>query len=806
MGTVGTVKYQKGGKTINIPDTPQQRKAFERKGYAQRTTTKTPSRSSGRVSAPVTKTISLVMKSKDGKYESFQNIPSKNLEGLKRAGYTAVKTVEGRSIQQSEVNKAISGDKGTIKLTSGSTLHYSKSEYKGKTAKQIVEKINIERQKKAKVTKAKTIEDIKTKKELQRVIGTVGRRTVEEAKRSLVKSISRKQYKEIKAGKQKVWRDPEGKTFITKTATVLGMKPEVARQRGFTEVKPKEIVEKEGKLFVEPKAKIGAITPEEVTKGIIGAGKIGEIGITKLPEEEYKGYEILQEKEKKITPFIEKLTYKRSPEYAIKVGEMAFAEMRKKGTVEQFKGLVASGMRPWSMEIAGMQIAESIGQVKKGTTQRLLTKRLGEDIIQTGREGLSITGYIKRLAEAPASVIGAPLTMIGMGSAFTGVRGALAGQSVRMKNIFDITMAGVGAWWIGSRAGEMSAVEFKHEQKDRPRLFSLALQTSAEIGGLFLGGGFVSAKVHGKSATLKTKPRGITKRDIRTTVKKDVKGRTTEIKKEGNIDINVEIPDGKIVKVKGHFKAIKKNGLYRGYVKVPRQTVEGVKVNPQKMVLRDIDPYYKDPMRDLPKGEVIIPKPKKPVKFERAMKPEKPEPFTNIDNLYKKTVSKVNEQSKQLEPIIPRELAKPKLKTKPETRLAKIKRLKKQEIMRRQRTPVQEILNRPVSIWKPPMLPIRRPITPIIRVNKDYLEVQKGMTDVMKRLEPYKKPKPPEKLKPTKPKKPKPPEKTGMGLPLFPFIGAPFGVGLGYNIDDQYYTITKHLKHKVPTIEELLKM
>lgn len=159
--TVRTIKYVKNGKVINIPNTPQQRKRFERRGYKPLTRKisfisvpgykSTKYTSTPKTSATKTSKVSVVVRAKDGSYETYQNITPQTLKKLQtKYGYTVVKKVEGRSIKVSEVNEAIHQDIGKINVIERgkpATLYYSKAQNVGKTPEDIVREANLRRQK-----------------------------------------------------------------------------------------------------------------------------------------------------------------------------------------------------------------------------------------------------------------------------------------------------------------------------------------------------------------------------------------------------------------------------------------------------------------------------------------------------------------------------------------------------------------------------------------------------------------------------------------------------------------------------------
>ena len=512
-----------------------------------------------------------------------------------RSSRSSTKTrVSGKEVKQSRVNRNISRDKGEIKLIGGGTLYYSKAEagakygirkprlifgdptglnkkrmaeYESKIKQKVVEDFNRQRQEEGRITKSK-----------------------------------------LESGKQTIWVSPSGKPVVTRGGTPFGMREDVALRRGYTKVNPERVIKTEKGLAIKPETRTPEQTLKEIRKGNLSviptaslaflgnknikdiySGKIptGKIGVNDYTVMKTKDIpkmaktlspaEVTIYKGSLMTSKQAKRLYEATPEYATKIGKMALAEMNKKGTLEEFKGLVASGMRPWATEVAGTQIAESLHQVKKGTAQKLLIQRLGEDIIQTKKEGITFGGFIKRLAEAPESVIGAPIVTAGMGSAFVGVRGALASQSVKLKNAFDITMAGLGGWWAGSRAGKMAVAEHFH---DRPKLISLGLQTMAELGGATIGAGMVTASTP-KGKPVNLKPKNVLKANVKT-----LKTKTMGELNTGKIKIGMETPKGKTVSVKAEFKATTKGGVTRGYIKIPKQKVGEMEIKPQRIALK----------------------------------------------------------------------------------------------------------------------------------------------------------------------------------------------------------------------------
>lgn len=431
------------------------------------------------------------------------------------------------------------------------------------------------------------------------------------------------EYSKIQRKEKSVWVSPKGETIIAPDTAPEGMKEETAKLKGYTKLDPKDIVKKESELYVKPTKieKIAKTTPAEVVSAIKGAIEIGKPKeITKLPEDEYIGYTALEIREKEIEPIIKKIRYEKTPEYAIEIGKQALREMKKKGTLEEIKGIVASGVRPWSVEVAGMQIAEKAGYVKKGTAGKLLQQRLGEEIIKTKQEGVTIQGFIRRLAEAPTSVIGTPLTMVGVGTALTGVRGALATQPVKIKYLFDLTMAGVGGWWAGTRAGEMIIAE---REKDRPKLISLGLQTMSEVGGVIIGARLVKASSpEGKPMILR--PRGVVKSEVKT-VELTSKGKTIGELNRGKLNIDMVTKEGKTVSVEGTFRGTTKEGVTKAYINIPKQVVEGINIKSQKILLKSqeletIISYGKRAVIERPIREPIV---AEDVKIGEIVKPAK---------------------------------------------------------------------------------------------------------------------------------------------------------------------------------------
>ena len=319
MGSVvKTIQYKSPeGKVVNIPDTPRQRKLFERKGYKplaprkskRRHKTSSPSPSSSKpkkVSVVVRsrkgdyetfqnitlerlkelqtkygytiikkvegraikgsevnkaiseahKKVSVVVRSKKGDYETFQNISAAELKRLQQKyGYTVIKKVEGRAIKGSEVNKAIHQDIGKIEILEGkkpAILYYSKAQFKGKTPEQIVEEVNRRRQAEA-----------------------------------TLKSL----YKKIKSGKDVVIKTPSGQTTTLRAAGLSGVSVKTLEKRGYKFINPKNVKFVDGKIVVE-----------EIISKPTRKVKPQQIEVPSLEERVWKETK-LSSTEKKLSPF-----------------------------------------------------------------------------------------------------------------------------------------------------------------------------------------------------------------------------------------------------------------------------------------------------------------------------------------------------------------------------------------------------------------------------------------------------------------------------------------------------------------------
>jgi len=177
---------------------------------------------------PAPKKVSVVVVSKRGDYETFQNITPEALKELQtKYGYRVVKKVEGRAIKGSEVNKAISEDIGKIEVLEGgkpAILHYSKAQFKGKTPEEIVEEVNLRRQ------KEHSLESV---------------------------------YERIKTGKDVVVKTPSGEITTLRTAGLSGVSIKTLKKRGYEFISPEKVKYKEGKILVETtvKKKTEEITP-----------------------------------------------------------------------------------------------------------------------------------------------------------------------------------------------------------------------------------------------------------------------------------------------------------------------------------------------------------------------------------------------------------------------------------------------------------------------------------------------------------------------------------------------------------------
>ena len=363
---VKTVKYRTPeGKIVNIPDTPRQRQLFERKGYKP-VSSKPRRKSSGggrrSSSAPKPqsqpKRVSVVVRSRKGDYETFQNITPQALKELQtKYGYTVIKKVEGRAIKGSEVNEAIHQDIGRISVTEGgkpATLYYSKAQFKGKTPEQIVEEVNLRRQ-----------------------------------EEYSPKSV----YERIKTGKDIVIKTPSGEITTLRTAGLSGVSIKTLKKRGYEFISPEKVKYTEGKILVET-------TVKKKTTKIIPAIR-EEIKLTGL--------------EKKLapffgsfTPYIADLLSPKAELFTPGKTKVSFRG-RQTATFEETKQARIIGIRARKAEEEQEKAFERWGIAEKqgGAFFPELLKGIPRSIVRLPETVISTPIFVYQLGTRPVETVGA---------------------------------------------------------------------------------------------------------------------------------------------------------------------------------------------------------------------------------------------------------------------------------------------------------------------------------------------------------------------------------------------------------------
>ena len=479
--------------------------------------------------------------------------------------------------------------------------------------------------------------------------------------------------RKIDMGKKAVWRTPEGKIIDTKGTAPYGMSKKVAKERGFIELKTTGIKETEKGYDIKyleatapeiPKDK--KVSPKAIDavpvaipikdKGVgytkdpkyFYALPKKEMGFSQMPVETKTGvvpmstlmgysatepYKLLTPEEQRKILVDRKLKEDARKKQAIKVGKDVFKKMKKDGVLQEFSGLVASSMRPWSTEVAGMRYAESAGSVPKGSANLLLYQRMGEEIIEMRKEGkmkmgdlkvefspwgvpsFSGTGYIGKLLEAPSSVTGSVLTGIGTGSFLSGLSGSVKARTIPIvkhipyaKNIFDAGMAIAGITYVWDTA--LGIWKARHIEKDEPEMWRRAVLASGEIGGLGIGAlavegqTFTGKKIdvnptgalkYKKLESVKEKPKASLSKPSKMrgeveTVETSLKDKPDINVHEGKFNVDFKTPEGKNINIKMDFKGTTNpKGISQGVITIPEQTVGGVKIKPQTTALESAD-------------------------------------------------------------------------------------------------------------------------------------------------------------------------------------------------------------------------
>ncbi|RLF02483.1 MAG: hypothetical protein DRJ64_09280, partial [Thermoprotei archaeon] len=395
---------------------------------------------------PEPKKVSVVVVSKKGDYETFQNITPERLKELEtKYGYTVVKKVEGRAIKGSEVNKAISEDIGKIPLKGGGTMYYSKAKAAGKTPEQIVEEYNIRRLEESKVTMGK-----------------------------------------LESGEKSVWLTPEGKLVISKgTSPPFGMREEVAKERGYRRISPENIEIKENKIIATvpvgiskaPATKPEKASPEELIGAIGGAVKLGrakEGEVIKLSPEEYRGYEILESKEKEL---------KEKKELELKQYEREFEEMHpvSKGVLS-----VAIGLKNIP-DIAELTYLKATGQEEKWRKKRAEMlkefKQLGKEIVEKPAVGVT-----RAVAETFTEGAGQIPLYAGLGYVTTPIVGSAISKASQIGPKTGMLAKGL-VYTAGAYAVSVPAIDVTMEaiQGNMENVVRKSAQYGTEFGAFALG-------------------------------------------------------------------------------------------------------------------------------------------------------------------------------------------------------------------------------------------------------------------------------------------------------------------------------
>jgi len=448
-----------------------------------------------------------------------------------------VKTPKGEKtyVPQSQLKKFKRKGYKTISKSKAKKLKW-KSPTKPKSTTQTTKEHIIER-----------IRSARSKEELEKAIGTIGRRDWKKVKEEILKKEIKK-YIEKKGG---IWITPEGKVGTAGELGIGSVRKDVLKKRGFKKVESFEIEMEKGKIIY----KIQLKQEQKLTKP--------------EPSGHYKmGYLIQKEtKPKKAIKLIEE---------AIKKGKEGKSEIitpKKPSELEKTFALISPEL--YAMTRYKLPQQKIVVTQQTMTSEEMENKRrlqeIEQEVREIGKQSMLAPVTLEEYGKTPKGLEGAKYGVTELGKGV--VRGGLALLS---PETYISTVAMVGGLVVSPKETGKHIVATISKN---PAGFIGELIGSI-IGFKTIGKGIKTVKNIGKAQRFKIVPEQLTATKLRT-----VKvGKNTYLSK-GRILINTKEVKG----IKGTIEIIHKGDTSVTRIKIPTQKVGRYRIKSKNVVIRNTE-------------------------------------------------------------------------------------------------------------------------------------------------------------------------------------------------------------------------